>query len=117
MNLSAKRESLARLHSRYQRAGRPRQVAHPRRVLRHLRVSSQGRPAAVEPSTTQGATQTSRPKRTYVPAEVLPALKAVWLASDQLCSKLLKAALPAWLEHHQRRGAALPEALKKKLRR
>jgi hypothetical protein len=46
---------------------------------------------------------------------VLPVLKAVWLASDQLCSKLLKAALPQWLNHYQRRGAPLPQALKKKL--
>jgi len=42
-------------------------------------------------------------------------LKAVWLASDQLCSKLLKPALPVWLEHHQRRSAPLPAAFKKKL--
>jgi hypothetical protein len=34
----------------------------------------------------------------------------VWLASDQLCSKLLKAALPEWLEHYERRGAPLGEA-------
>jgi hypothetical protein len=38
----------------------------------------------------------------------------VWLASDQLCSKLLKAALPEWLEHYERRGASLGEAVKKK---
>ena len=42
-------------------------------------------------------------------------LKAVWLASDQLCSKLLKAALPEWLEHYERRCAPLPEAFKEKL--
>jgi len=41
--------------------------------------------------------------------------KAVWLASDQLCSKLLKPVLPVWLEHHQRRFAPLPRAFKKKL--
>jgi hypothetical protein len=47
--------------------------------------------------------------------EVLPVLKAVWLASDQLCSKLLQAALPEWLEHYERRGAPLGTAFKKKL--
>jgi hypothetical protein len=46
---------------------------------------------------------------------VLPVLKTVWLASDQLCSKLLKAALPEWLEHYERRSAPLPEAFKEKL--
>jgi len=39
--------------------------------------------------------------------QVLPVLKAVWLTSDQLCSKLLKAALPEWLQHHERRSAPL----------
>ena len=39
---------------------------------------------------------------------MLPVLKAIWLASDQLCSKLLAAALPECLEHHERRGAPLP---------
>jgi hypothetical protein len=57
----------------------------------------------------------SGPKVIYDPGEVLPVLKAVWLASDQLCSKLLKAALPEWLEHYERRGAPLGEAFKEKL--
>lgn len=30
--------------------------------------------------------------------EFLPVFKAMWLTSDQLCSKLLKVALPKWLE-------------------
>ena len=59
--------------------------------------------------------QRSGPKRTYEPGEVLPVLKAIWLASDQLCSKRLKAALPEWLGHYERRAAPLPEADKKKL--
>ena len=39
----------------------------------------------------------------------------MWLDSDQLCSKRLKAALPEWVEHYERRGAPLGEAFKKKL--
>src|SRR2546423_15697710 len=57
----------------------------------------------------------SGPKITYDPVQVLPVLKVVWLASDQLCSKLLRAALPEWLDHQERRSAPLPEAFKKKL--
>jgi hypothetical protein len=57
----------------------------------------------------------SGPKIVYDPVILLPVLKEVWLASDQLCSKLLKAALPEWLAHHERRGAPLPEAFKEKL--
>jgi hypothetical protein len=115
MSLSAKREALARIHGRYQRAGRP----HKTRILDEfcatcgyhrkaaLRLLNRSLPAA--PPRRPG------PKVVYDPVEVLPVLKAVWLASDQLCSKLLKAALPEWLEHHQRRSAPLPEAFKKKL--
>jgi hypothetical protein len=115
MSLSAKREALARIHGRYQRAGRP----HKTRILeefcatcgyhRKAALRLLNRPLA------RRAAKRSGPKIIYDPVEVLPVLKAVWLASDQLCSKLLKAALPEWLEHHQRRVAPLPEAFKEKL--
>jgi len=115
MSLSAKRESLARIHGRYQRAGRPHKTRildefcatcgyHRKAALRLLH-----RPLPTAPPKRSG------PKIIYDPAQVLPVLKAVWLASDQLCSKLLKAALPEWLEHHQRRCAPLPEAFREKL--
>lgn len=115
MSLSAKRESLARIHGRYQRAGRP----HQRRILeefcatcgyhRKSALRLLNRPLRTAPFQRPG------PKIIYEPGAVLPVLKAIWLASDQLCSKLLKAALPQWLEHYQRRGAPLPEAFKEKL--
>ena len=115
MSLSAKRESLAHIHGRYQRAGRP----HKTRILdefcatcgyhRKAALRLLNRPLPTAPPQRPG------PKRTYDPAQVLPVLKAVWLASDQLCSKLLKAALPEWLEHQERRCAPLPEAFKEKL--
>jgi hypothetical protein len=115
MSLSAKREALARIHGRYQRAGRPHKTRildefcatcgyHPKSALRLL-----NHPLRAAPPKRSG------PKVIYDPVEVLPVLKAVWLASDQLCSKLLKAALPEWLEHYERRSAPLGEAFKKKL--
>ena len=115
MSLSAKREALARIHGRYQRAGRP----HKTRILdelcatcgyhRKAALRLLNRPLPAGPPRRPG------PKIIYDPAEVLPVLKILWLASDQLCSKLLKAALPEWLTHHERRCAPLPEAFKKKL--
>jgi len=115
MSLSAKRESLVRIHGRYQRAGRP----HKTRILdefcatcgyhRKAALRLLNRPLPVGPPKRSG------PKVIYEPKELLPVLKAVWLASDQLCSKLLQAALPEWLEHHERRCAPLPEAFRKKL--
>ena len=115
MSLSAKRESLARIHGRYQRAGRP----HKTRILEEFCATcGYHRKAALRllnhPLRT-APPKRSGPKRTYEPGEVLPVLKTIWLASDQLCSKLLRAALPAWLEHFERRTAPLPEALRKKL--
>ena len=115
MSLTAKRESLTRIHGRYQRAGRP----HKTRILdefcatcgyhRKAALRLLNRPLPTTPPKRCG------PKITYDPAEVLRVLKPVWLASDQLCSKLLKAALPEWLEHHERRSAPLSEAFKEKL--
>ncbi len=98
MSLSAKREVLVRIHGRYQRAGRPHKSRivtefcalcgyHPKSALRLL-----NRPLPV------GARKRSGPKITHVPAEVLPGLKAVRLANDQLCSKLLKAPLSCRLQ-------------------
>lgn len=115
MSMTSKREYLGKIHGRYQRAGRP----HKSRILdefclncgyhRKAALRLLNRPLAGR------VRKRSGPKVVYDPAELLPVLKAVWLASDQLCSKLLKPALPVWLEHHQRRGAPLPEAFKKKL--
>ena len=115
MSLSAKREALARIHGRYGRAGRP----HKTRILdefcatcgyhRKAALRLLNRPLGTAPPKRSG------PKVLYDPAEMLPALKAIWLASDQLCSKLLKAALPQWIEHHPPTGTPLPEAFKKKL--
>ncbi len=36
-------------------------------------------------------------KPVYASAELLTALKRIWFASDQMCSKKLKAAIPLWL--------------------
>ena len=117
MSLSAKRESLARIHGRYQRAGRPHKTRildefcatcdyHRKSALRLLR-----RPLAAP-----GSRRRPGPKRTYDPLVLLPVLRVIWLASDQLCSKLLKAALPEWLGYYERQHAPLADEVKAKLR-
>jgi hypothetical protein len=115
MSLSSKREYLAKIHGRYQRAGRP----HKSRILDEFCLNcGYHRKAALRllnRSLTGRVRKRSGPKIIYDPAELMPVLKAVWLASDQLCSKLLKPALPLWLEHYERRSAPLTEAFKKKL--
>ena len=42
-------------------------------------------------------------------------LKTFWLATDQLCSKRLKAALPLWLPYYQQAHGSLDPQLKDKL--
>lgn len=116
MSLSAKRECLTRIHGRYQRAGR----AHKQRILDEFCATCDyHRKSALRllnrPLAAGTVPKRSGPKRIYEPAELLPVLKIVWLASDQLCSKLLKAALPEWLEHYEDPKAPLAEGLKEKL--
>ena len=88
------------------------QDTHSGRVLRPLRVSPKAALRLLNRSQPVGPPKRPGPKRTYEPAEVVPVLKAVWLASEQLCSKLLKTALPEWLAHYERRFAPLAEAFK-----
>ena len=89
-SLSAKRAALARIHGRSQRAGRPHQTRildefcatcgyHRKAALRLL-----NRPLPTRPPKRSGS------KIIYDPTQVLPVLKAVWLASAQLCGKRLK---------------------------
>jgi len=40
------------------------------------------------------------PVSRYDRPELIEALRTIWMASDQLCSKRLKAALPLWLPHY-----------------
>jgi hypothetical protein len=67
------------------------------------------------PLRSTAARQRSGPKPIYDPAVLLPVLKEVWLASDQLCSKLLKAALPEWLGRYEQSKGPLAADLKAKL--
>jgi hypothetical protein len=41
------------------------------------------------------------PASRYAVPELLEALRTIWMTSDQLCSKRLKAALPLWLPHYE----------------
>jgi hypothetical protein len=54
------------------------------------------------------------PRRRYDRAVAEP-LKAIWLYSEQLCSKRLKAALPLWLPFYEQEHGALEESVRQKL--
>lgn len=116
MSLSAKRESLSRIHDRYHRAGR----LHKQRILDEFCATcGYHRKSALRllhrPLASPAARARPGPKRTYDPLVLLPVLKVIWLSSDQLCSKLLRAALPEWLEHYARTHPPLAAGVKEKL--
>jgi len=56
------------------------------------------------------------PRRKY-DAAILEPLKAIWLLSEQMCSKRLKVALPIWLPFYEQAHEPLEAATRKKLLR
>jgi len=54
-------------------------------------------------------------KSIYATAEFLTALKRIWFASDQMCSKKLKAAIPLWLPFYESTYKALTPETQDKL--
>lgn len=56
------------------------------------------------------------PRLKYAPTkELLEPLKRIWLASDQMCSKRLKEAIPVWLQHYEESYDLMSEEMKGKL--
>ena len=113
MGSNSKREYLHAIHARYQRVGRQFKSKildefcavcghHRKHALRLLRRPL--RPPRRRPG----------PKPVYDGA-VAALLKALWLATDQLCSKRLKVALPLWLPYHEQEHGALLPPLRGKL--
>jgi len=117
MSLSAKRESLACIHGRYQRAGR----LHKQRILDEFCATcgdprKSARRLVPRPLAPPKARRRPGPKLIYDPVQLLPVLKVIWRDSDQLCSKLLKVALPEWLQSYERHHGPLAAEVQAKLR-
>jgi hypothetical protein len=54
-------------------------------------------------------------KPVYDSAALLTPLKRIWFATDQMCSKKLKAAISLWLPHYEQEYGALQESVKAQL--
>jgi hypothetical protein len=96
MSLTTKKEYLANIHGRYQRAGRE----HKSKILDEFcAVCAYHRKFALRLLNRPLRRRRRRPgpKPRYEPERLLPPLKRVWLLADQPCGKLLKASLPLWL--------------------
>jgi len=55
------------------------------------------------------------PKSVYHDSILLKALKHIWFATDQMCSKKLQAVIPLWLPFYEEQFNPLPDDLKAKL--
>lgn len=113
MGANSKREYLHAIHARYQRVGRRFKSKildefcavcgyHRKHALRLLH-----RPLR-PPHRRAG------PKPVYDGA-VAALLKALWLATEQICSKRLHVALPLWLPYYEQEHGALLPPLREKL--
>ena len=71
---------------------------HRKYALRLLGKHKRGNKAAHKPG----------PASRYDTPELVEALRTIWMSSDQLCSRRLKAALPLWLPHYEASFHALP---------
>ena len=111
MGPRSRREYLEKIRKRYQRASKEEkkqildefcQVCeyhrkHAIRLLGASRPAARGKPGAVV---------------RYGP-EALAVLTGIWLASEQICSKRLKAALPIWLPHYESLAGPLQPSLRR----
>ena len=98
MSLRSKREYLSQIRSRYHRVGR----AYKSKILdEYCAVCGYDRKYAIKRLAADPQRLRRQPgrKALYDRERLLPLLKRVWLASDQMCSKRLRAALPQWLPH------------------
>src|SRR5215212_4129649 len=115
MSLSAKRESLWRIHGRYRRAGR----LHKQRILDefcatwcyHRKSALRLLHRPLVPPTARGR---PGPNAFTIRSCCGPCSRSFGSPAISLCSKLLKAALPEWLEHYERTHAPLAAGAKEK---
>ena len=57
----------------------------------------------------------SGPKTVYQDPRLLVVLKRIWLATDQMCSKKLKVAIPLWLPYYAAEYEPIPPAVQQRL--
>jgi hypothetical protein len=103
MGKPERRAYLEAIRARYRRASKAGKTAilnefcavcgyHRKYALRLLGAQhKRGRSTARKPG----------PVSRYDTPELVETLRTIWMASDQLCSKRLKAALPLWLPHYE----------------
>ena len=115
MGGKSKKEYLLAIWGRYQRVGR----RFKSKILDEFcSVCGYARKYAIGLlSRKPGCKSKRRGPRRHYDAQVLEPLKVIWLQSEQMCSKRLKAALPVWLPFYEHKHVKLAEPIRKKLLR
>lgn len=118
MVLRSKQDYLATIRTRYQQAGKKAKTlildefcatcGYNRKYA--IRLLSKAR----QKGSRRGGKQPG-PKTIYRDEKLVEALKRIWFASDQMCSKKLKAAIPLWLPFYDAEFEFLEETTKEKL--
>ena len=115
MVLQSRREYLEAIRGRYRRAGKRAKTAilnefcatcgyHRKYAIRLLRAPSPRR-----------ARRRPGPAARYRDPCLVLALRRIWFATDQMCSKRLKAAIPLWLPFYEHEFGPLPPEVAAKL--
>lgn len=113
MGQKSKKEYLLAIWARYQRVGRH----FKSKILDEFcSVCDYSRKYAIGLLSRKPAERRRKPgPRPKYDGQVREPLKAIWLASEQMCSKRLKAALPLWLPFYEQRNGSLAPELRTKL--
>src|SRR5688572_5298328 len=115
MSRNSKKDYLLAIWDRYQRAGRP----FKSKILDEFcELGGYACKYAIQLLSRRPRTRQKEPvpKRKYDQL-VLEPLKAIWLLSEQMCSKRLKVALPIWLPCYEQECGSLPGEVREKLLR
>jgi hypothetical protein len=116
MSQTSKKEVLEKMRERYARRGRE---ARSRLLDELCELCGYERKHAIKllngnrPIASGGAGR-GGPRPTYGEAERI-VLKEIWLAAEQPCGKRLKAAVPLWLPHYERKCGALEKDVQGRL--
>lgn len=113
MGHKSRKEYLLAIWARYQRVGR----RFKSKILDEFcSVCGYSRKYAIGLLRRKPTQRTKKPgPKPKYDGEVLAALKALWLASEQMCSKRLKAALPLWLPFYEQQHGLVSEPARTKL--
>lgn len=114
MSRDEKRAYLMAIHSRYRRASRKVKA----QILNEFcAVCGYNRKYAIRTLRKRPAKRHAKPgpPSKYKQESLLVALKAVWLATDQMCSKKLKVALYEWLPHYEKEKGLLDDVTRGQL--